>query len=126
MTGQELIALRLKQEWGINETAENLGVPKSTYKRWEQYGVPDNRLYQVQRGFGIKPTPPPQDYGYIDNVERDANGMPLKCKGCIYRHGYSSAGICNYGLMTGTPRYCSIEDCDRYKKGAYRGRDRLY
>lgn len=126
MTGNELKELRLSRGWSKNKTAEYCEIPASTYKRWEVQGVPDGRLFQIERGFGIKPVPATQQTGYIDDVPRDKNGMPLKCKGCYYRHGYSKAGLCNYGLQTGTPRYCSIADCDKYKKGAYRSQSVLF
>lgn len=126
MTGNELKELRMKMGWGLNEAAKRLEVPSTTYKRWEKGGVPEKRLYQVYRGFGNKPTPPPQDEGYIDKVARDQFGMPLRCKGCYYRHGMGKAGLCNYGLQTGVPRYCSIEECDKYVKGVYKSQDELY
>ena len=112
--------------WGMNDAAKNLDIPSTTYKWWEKSGVPDKRLYQVYRGFGNKPTPPPQQIGYIDDVPRDENGTPIKCKGCYYRHGMNKVGLCNYGLQTGTPRYCTIEECDKYVKGVYKSQNELY
>lgn len=126
MTGNELKELRMSREWSKNKTAEMCEVPATTYKRWEQKGVPDNRLYLIYRGFGIKPTPDVQNEGYIDDVPRDQFGMPLRCKGCYYRHGYNRAGVCNYGLQTGVPRYCSVAECDKYKKGVYKSQNELY
>ena len=126
MTGNELKELRLSRGWSKNKTAKYCEIPASTYKRWEAQGVPDNRLFQIERGFGIKPIPAQQQEGFIDDVPRDQFGMPLKCKGCYYRHGYSKAGLCNYGLQTGKPRYCSIADCDKYKKGVYKSQSELF
>lgn len=41
------------------------------------------------------------------------------CRGCKYFSILSSVGTCNYCLMTGTPRGCPAEKCDK-KKGKKR------
>lgn len=38
------------------------------------------------------------------------------CRGCKYFSIFSSVGTCNYCLMTGTPRGCSAENCNKKEK----------
>lgn len=41
------------------------------------------------------------------------------CRGCKYFSIFSSVGTCNYCLMTGTPRGCPADKCNK-KKGKNR------
>ena len=40
-----------------------------------------------------------------------------KCKFCQYRAGVQDANGCDYYLITGQRRGCSVEDCDRGIEG---------
>ena len=39
-----------------------------------------------------------------------------KCRHCKYRAGYQDANGCDYYLITGKLRGCSVEECDRWKE----------
>ena len=40
-----------------------------------------------------------------------------KCRTCKYRAYEYSVNGCDYTLITGHSRGCSVKDCDRYEKG---------
>ena len=40
-----------------------------------------------------------------------------KCKTCQYRAAESSSNGCDYYLITGKTRGCSVENCDKYIEG---------
>lgn len=44
-------------------------------------------------------------------------GQNEKCKSCFYRGlFYPNDMCCDYLVMTGESRGCSVENCDKYKK----------
>lgn len=40
-----------------------------------------------------------------------------KHKDCIYRFRFDRCDFCNYIVVEGKPRGCSISECDKYVKG---------
>lgn len=119
MTAVELKRLRQERGWSQKETAERVGVTYKTIKRWEERGVPDYRVQQTLKGFGLLRI----DSGYVEAIERDEYGMPLRCAGCAYRHGFGMAGICNYNIIENELRGTSVKDCTHYREGIIYGRD---
>ena len=40
-----------------------------------------------------------------------------KCNTCVYRFRDEHRTACGYILSTGAPRGCTVEECDKYKRG---------
>lgn len=61
--------------------------------------------------------------GYMETLPRDKHGVPIRCKGCLFRKKTGSSLTCDYSNDTDNLRGSTIAECTHYTtKGSRRKR----
>lgn len=103
----------LKEGKTNKEIAEIFDAPVNTVKYWiTHYKLGGLR----RRGQPKKKEAPTKKEVEKPQVAADINKDRHLCKTCIYRTRESKCG-CDYILITGHSRGCTVEECDKYTKG---------